>query len=133
MIPRVDIVLKVRRTVAAPLSLVWAQLVDVRCWASWGPSVIDVQLAGGGNQIRAGSRGRVLTVMGFWLPFAITDFEPSVRWRWQVCGLPATGHRVRSLVNNRTELVFEVPWIIAPYGVVCNIAGSRIAAVCEHT
>ena len=44
--------------------------------------------------ITEGTRGRVQTTLGLWVPFEITDWEEGRAWAWRVGGIPATGHRV---------------------------------------
>lgn len=120
----------VGKIVAAPLAEVWELLVDTRHWPDWGPSVLDVDYAE--QRISAGGRGRVLTAARIWLPFHIDMVEEKCYWHWRVCGVPATGHRLRPLANKQTELVFEVPWLMAPYGAVCRQAAERIARLSEN-
>jgi len=121
--------LLIRRTVAAPVAVIWDLLVDTRQWPKWGPSVLAVACSE--QRIVAGSRGRVRTAAGIWVPFRITTFDEPWYWHWQVCGVPATGHRLRALCDDRTELIFEVPWPAAPYGIVCSEAARRIAILSE--
>ena len=87
--------MSVAREVKAPVEAVWEQLIDVRQWPAWGPSVVEVELDEmADHRIALGVRGRVWTPLGVSLPFEITDFSPMAFWRWRVCGVPATGHRV---------------------------------------
>lgn len=123
--------LTVRRTVGAPADAVWAQLVDVRNWPAWGPSVTGAELDGGGHRIGPGARGTVTTALGARLPFHITHWVDGVEWRWRVAGVPATGHVVRPLGPDRCEVAFEVPWWAAPYTLVCRVALGRIADISE--
>jgi hypothetical protein len=117
--------LEVGREIPAPPETVWELLIDTWCWPQWGPSVRAVRCPD--RRISAGSEGRVLTVLGLWLPFTITHFIPDHYWAWKVGAFRATGHRVRSAGAGRCVLVFEVPLPAAPYGFVCSIAASRLA------
>jgi hypothetical protein len=65
--------------------------------------------------------------VGFWLPFVITAFEDEHYWAWRVGGIPATGHCVQPVATERCCVIFEVPLIAAPYGIVCQRALDRIA------
>ena len=117
--------LEVGRLVNAPPQAVWDVLTDTWQWVRWGPSISVVQCAE--RYIRRGSKGRVRTVFGLWLPFVINDFEFERCWSWQVAGFPATGHRVEPAGRNCSLLVFQVPVFAAPYLLVCKIAMDRIA------
>ena len=103
----------------------WRILIDTRCWPEWGPSVKAVDCAE--RYIRKGSTGRVLTALGFWANFEITDFEEGSYWAWRAYGIAATGHRVQPLGSHRYRVSFEVPLFAAPYALICKLALRRIA------
>ena len=103
----------------------WWILTDTRCWPAWGPSVRAVDCAD--RYIRKGSKGRVLTAIGLWADFEITDFEEGRYWSWRVYGIAATGHRVQPLGADRCRVIFEVPLFAAPYTLICKLALQRIA------
>ncbi len=107
-----------------PSARVWRLITDTQTWPVWGPSVraVDCQ----DRYIRAGSRGRILTPVGLWLPFVVGAFEPGSYWDWRVAGVPATGHRVESVGSNRCRLTFSVPAWAFGYGLVCRLALLRI-------
>lgn len=130
----------VSRRIAAPAPVVWRLLTDIRFWPLWGPSITGAELAGhrpGGEEhvLRAGSRGRVRTVAGVSLTFAVTSFEEgSFRdgcdekgsaWSWAVAGVAATGHLVAA-VPGGCRVTFTVPWWAPPYLLVCAVALRRI-------
>ncbi|NJN46223.1 MAG: hypothetical protein HC808_06815 [Candidatus Competibacteraceae bacterium] len=117
--------IQVNRIINAPVDRVWNILTDTHQWLHWGPSVRAVDCAD--RFIRKGSCGRVLTALGFWAPFAITDFDQDHYWSWRVFGIPATGHKVEVLGMDRCQLIFEVPFVAAPYATICKIAMKRIA------
>ena len=116
----------VARVVPAAPSAAWRVLTDLDLWPRWGPTVTAAELAGGGRQLSPGARGRVRTPAGLWLPFEVTDLVPGERWVWRVAGVPATGHRVEGH-RDGCRVVFEVPTLAAPYGLVCRLALARIA------
>lgn len=120
--------LEIQQLIDAPVLVVWDQLTRIRQWPRWGPSVVDVQCED--ECIRLGSSGRVKTVLGIWLPFEVTDLEPGHSWHWRVGGLPATGHRVEPCAPGQCRLVFQIPWWMAPYGLVCREACRRLAQIC---
>jgi uncharacterized protein YndB with AHSA1/START domain len=120
MIDRIDF----WQLIDAPAARVWRLLTDTRAWPAWGPSVRAVTCRD--RFIRAGSRGRVQTAVGVWLPFVVTAFEPHAYWDWRVAGLTATGHRVDAVAPDRCRLTFSVPVWAAPYGWVCRLALRRI-------
>ena len=115
--------------IKAPVSAAWELLIDIRRWPEWGPSVARVDCAD--RYIALGSAGRVQTTFGPWLSFEITQFIVGQYWRWQVAGIPATGHRVLSLGPNLCRVVFAVPVLAAPYLFVCRIAALRIKNILE--
>ena len=115
--------------IAAPARQVWTLLTDTHAWSSWGPSVRDVECDE--RFIGANSRGRVQTAIGIWLPFEVTALDPGEYWSWKVAGIPATGHRVTALGDDRCQLSFEVPTLAAPYLAVCGVANRRIREMAE--
>ena len=116
--------LEVHRIVDASASAVWDLLIDTTRWPVWGPSVSAVECPD--RFIHEGSRGRVKTSLGVWVPFAVTAFRPGYYWSWRVFDLPATDHRVDPLPLERCRLTFAVPTVAAPYLTVCRIAMVRI-------
>jgi hypothetical protein len=119
--------LKTRRLIEARADRVWDLLVDTARWPEWGPSVQAVECPT--RRIGPGSRGRVLTAFGLWLPFRVTDWEDGRAWRWTVAGVPATGHRVVRLADDRCEVTFQVPMRAPFYLPVCAAALRRIDAI----
>ena len=119
-----------RVDVEAPLDEVWELLVAIRYWPVWGPSVRAVDLAA--ERIGPGTKGRVQTAIGVWLPFEITRFEPQSYWDWNVAGVGATGHRVTPLSERRTRVEFSVPWVLAPYRAVLALGLRRLKALAEE-
>lgn len=116
-------------TIQAPAAAAWELLTDTGRWSQWGPSVIAASCEA--QFIGRCSAGWVHTVVGLRLPFRITEFEAGRRWRWQVAGIPATGHRVEPLGQHSCRVVFEVPLLAAPYLAVCRLAGIRIKQILE--
>ena len=106
-------------------SIVWEIITDTKQWPHWGPTVKNVQLSE--RHIRIGSRGRVLTSLGVWLPFVIDEYEQARFWSWKVANIKATGHRVQVTETGDTQLWFDMPIIAAPYVVVCQMALGRSA------
>jgi hypothetical protein len=104
--------------------VLWDLLTDLDQWPAWGPSVEGATLHG--ETLELGTSGTVSTVVGVGVPFEITDFEPGRRWGWKVAGLPATVHTVEDLGNDRCRVGFGVPWLAAPYVVICEIALKRL-------
>src|SRR5918993_3871762 len=76
------------RTTASP-DAVWDVLVDTEAWPRWGPTVSAVDLEEGdgagpaGTRVRLGTRGRVRTPDGLWLPFEVTEWVEGERWAWR--------------------------------------------------
>ncbi len=113
-----------------PCHAVWDVLTDTTRWPQWGPSVTAVDCAE--RYIKKGSRGRVRTPFGLWVPFVVTEYEEYRYWSWRVWGIPATGHRTELGNDERCVLVFEVPTFAAPYLFICKIAIGRIADLLER-
>lgn len=111
-----------RHIVASP-ARVWDLLINVSAWPEWGPTVTSVELAT--PTIKAGSRGRVRTLLGAPLPFEVTAFEPGRMWAWSVAGVKATDHRVRP-DEDGCVLTFGVPWWAPAYLTVCAVALRRL-------
>ncbi len=116
-------------TINAPCDRVWSLLVDTTRWHEWGPSVTAVDCPR--RYIQLGTRGRVRTPLGLWIPFQVTEFETGKSWSWKVAGIPATGHRVEPVTGGKCRLVFEIPLLAAPYGAVCHLAARKIATLCS--
>lgn len=116
--------------ISAPASAAWGLLTDTSRWPQWGPSVTRVESAT--QYIGPGGTGRVQTIIGVWLPFRVTEFAAGQRWKWEIAGIPATGHRVEPLGPDRCRVVFEVPLLAAPYLAVCRLAVERIRNILEQ-
>ncbi len=123
--------LEVAREVAAPAARVWDLLVDTTRWSAWGPTVAgaEIRAGGDGTRIGPGATGRVRTSLGPSLPFEVLRFDEGRRWTWSVAGIPATGHRVEPVGDDRCRVVLEVPAWAAPYLLVCRVALRRIEAL----
>lgn len=106
---------------------VWQELVDVTRWPGWGPSVRSAALDHPGVMIRAGSTGRVHTLLGVPLPFEVTEYDEGHRWVWKVAGVTATGHRVEpGSTPNSCRAVIEVPAWAPAYAPLCWVALGRL-------
>ena len=108
----------------AQISIVWDLITDTLQWPQWGPTVKRVESAD--RFIRKGTRGRVLTAVGIWLPFVIVECVHRSYWSWKVGPVKATGHRVQAAESGGSYLWFEIPVIAAPYTLVCRMALDRI-------
>ena len=109
---------------------VWRILVDTSRWVEWGPSIRAVESTE--RFLTARASGRVRTVLGFSVPFAVSRFEPGKNWTWRIFGLPATTHEVESLGPKLSRLFFGVPLIAFPYLLFCSVALRRISSLVEH-
>jgi uncharacterized protein YndB with AHSA1/START domain len=115
--------------VLAPPQRVWELLTDVERWPEWGPSVRAVRCSH--RRIELGSKGKVRTALGFWVPFVITELVPGSYWAWKVASIQATGHRVEPLETGSCRLTFEIPLWAAPYGLLCKVAVARLARLAK--
>ncbi|MEQ8437483.1 MAG: SRPBCC family protein [Ilumatobacter fluminis] len=114
----------VEREIAVPAGEAWALLVDVERWPEWGPSVSDAGLDG--EVFDLGATGWVRTAVGVRVPFEITSFDDGAQWGWKVAGVPATGHRVRPVTDDRCVVGLGVPPLVAAYALVCRRALATI-------
>ena len=127
---------EVAREVDAPADALWPLLRDTTRWPEWGPSVraVDCDV----RYVERGTTGRVQLDApgGPWARFRVTTCA-DYRWTWSVSPpltdafrnvlslaptVPATGHRVEPLDEERCRVVFEVPPLGAGYAVVCRRA-----------
>ena len=122
---------RVSRIINASAEALWDLLTDTTRWTEWGPSIQQVQSEE--RYIRAGSVGRVKTVLGIWAPFVIIEWENRQYWSWRVFNIRATGHRVETIKANRCKLIFEVPFWAVPYAFICNMAAKRVAHLAEKS
>ena len=106
---------------------IWDLITDTTQWPKWGPTVKAVRNSE--RYIHKGSQGQVLTAVGLWLPFVITEYEHISFWSWKVASVSATGHRLKPTNTGGCHLWFEVPIIAAPYLVVCQIALNRLEGI----
>ena len=111
-----------RFSVSPPI--VWDLITDTAKWPQWGPTVKNVEFPD--RYIYRGAAGRVLTAFHFWLPFEITEFEAARFWSWKVAAVKATGHRILAIDDRSCELWFDVPIVAAPYGLICQLALTKI-------
>ena len=102
----------------------WRLLTDTQQWPHWGPSVSEVACEH--RFIGADSKGRVKTLLGFWVPFAVNEFRDQHYWNWRIGRFPATGHRISVEGETTCMVAFDMPWWALPYLIVCRIALGRI-------
>jgi uncharacterized protein YndB with AHSA1/START domain len=107
----------------------WKLLTDTQQWPRWGPSVARVSCAQ--RYIGPDSEGRVKTSLGFWVPFAITEYRDHQFWSWRIGRFAATGHRIRVEDETACVVAFDMPWWALPYLLVCRVALGRIRRLLE--
>lgn len=115
---------------ASPES-VWTLLTDLEQWPHWGPNVRSAELTR--DRFELGATGTVTTALGPRLRFEITAYEPGSRWAWKVAGVDATDHIVKPMAGGQSRVSFGVPWIVAPYLAVVQIALRRIKYLAEKS
>jgi len=123
--------MQVSQVIRAPAANVWEVLINTHQWSTWGPSVKAVSCSQ--PFISAGVKGKIKTVLGTWINFEITSFDPLSYWHWKVAGIPATGHRLKKLDDISCELIFELPLIVFPYALICRQAINRIAQLAQDS
>jgi hypothetical protein len=72
----------VRQQVHAPVSKVWARLIDVATWHEWTPTVIRTELLSGGA-LGVGSRVRIRQPRLGTAVWEVTRWEHQRRFEWQ--------------------------------------------------
>ncbi|MDJ0960379.1 MAG: SRPBCC family protein [Acidimicrobiia bacterium] len=110
---------------------VWRLVAEFALWPTWGPTVRNVVASS--PEVAAGTRGKVQTPIGLWLPFEITGVEPGRSWDWRVAGIPATSHRLLPGGAASARLEFSVPWVAGPYLLVLRVGLRRIKRLAEST
>ncbi len=108
----------------APAEVVWQLLTDTDTWPQWGPSIRRARV--NGDSLKLGATGTVTTMIGFDVPFEITELVAGERWSWKVAGIGATDHVVERIGPQRCRAGFGVPVLAAPYLAVCRLALHRI-------
>ncbi len=119
--------LVIYREISASPRQLWEIITDTTQWSEWGPSVVQVDCVQ--QYISEGCSGRVKTVIGVWLPFAITKYKEPYYWSWRIGNVEATGHRLAKVADNRCHLAFDMPWWAVFYLPVCYIALRRIESL----
>ena len=102
--------------IAAPAELAWQELIQLRNWPEWGPTVSGARLDNGGDRVFAGATGSVQTPVGLWVPFRVSDWQDTGSrrtWSWRVGGVPATTHTVIDRGAARCRVEMSVP-LFAP-------------------
>ncbi|MBW2412068.1 MAG: SRPBCC family protein [Deltaproteobacteria bacterium] len=117
--------ISVGKTFSASPDILWDLITDTTQWSRWGPTVRAVRTSE--RYISKGSKGQVLTVLGIWLPFVVSEYEHECFWNWKVGSIRATGHRLQPAEAGGAILWFEVPVIAFPYIAICWMALNRIA------
>ena len=123
--------IEVGREIASSPEQVWNFLIDTTMWSKWGPSVVDVECIH--QFIAKGYSGRVKTIVGFWIPFIITDYKELSYWNWRVGSVDATGHRIFCIDENTCRVFFDMPWWAIFYLPMCYLALRRIEHLCVNT
>lgn len=118
----------VDHVVEAPVDTVWDVFTDTERWPSWGPSVRDVECPD--RYVETGSTGEVQIPGGLWVPFEITSCS-GYRWDWDIARIPATGHAVEQLPDERCRASMDMPVVAVGYAPVCRRALGRIARIAE--
>jgi hypothetical protein len=117
--------ISVSRHYQASPQAAWQLLTDTTLWPLWGPTVRGVRCSE--RFIRQGSQGKVLTPIGLWVPFLVTEYDDFRFWGWKVAGIRATGHRLIAYDDNFCRVVFELPLWFLPYTIVCSRAATNMA------
>ena len=119
--------IEVRGSIDAPAAVAWRLLIDTEAWSRWGPSVRAVKSPA--RLIGPGSRGKLQTSLGVWVPFSVEGWRDGEYWRWRVAGIPATGHEVIPVGPGSCEVRFSIPGWAPFYRPVCALAIRRISAL----
>ena len=121
--------------IAAPADRVWHELVELRCWPRWGPTVRSARLDDGTGRLYAGATGSVRTAVGVSLPFEVDGWGENGQrrwWSWRVAGVEATEHSVTVTGPEACRLEMSVPWWAPAYLSVIALALRRIRGRAER-
>lgn len=113
----------------ASAAAVWDLIARFEHWQDWGTTIREVSVDA--ETVAPGVRGRVRTIVGIWLPFAITDVDDGRYWTWTVAGRPATGHEITPSDSATVRLDFTVVWPLLPYLLPMWLAVRRIRHLAE--
>jgi len=119
--------LEVSHVLSVPAADAWDALIDTTTWPDWSPIVLGVESTD--RRIQTGTTGRV-RLPGVWVPFEITGCMER-RWSWRVTGIPAAGHRVDELNDERCRVAFELPLHQTGYTPVSLRALENLEALLE--
>jgi hypothetical protein len=115
--------------VAAPSELAWREIIELRNWPQWGPTVRAARLDDGSAQVSGDATGAVQTPLGLWLPFRVVQWHDAGAqrsWSWTVAGVPATTHSVTAYGTSRCRVEMSVPLLASGYLGVVALALVRI-------
>lgn len=115
----------VSRPVDCTIEEAWRLITDTEQWLVWGPSITGVRCDQ--RFIGPTSAGYVRTLLGLWVPFAITEYQHLRYWSWRIGRIQATGHKLAATNDGNCLVSFDMPWWAGPYAVICSIALSRIS------
>lgn len=108
------------REIACAPDRAWKAIAEVQYWPDWGPLITDVTYPH--RTVRENSSGRIELLSMVNIPFRIRSVDADRRtWIWTVAGCtpPSDGHRVESLGQDRSRIVFELPLWAPVYLPVC--------------
>ncbi|WP_254529324.1 SRPBCC family protein [Natrinema gelatinilyticum] len=119
--------LEISNVLSVPAADAWDAIVDTTLWPEWSPVIFGVESTD--RRIRNGTTGRV-RLPGVWVPFRITSCADR-RWTWRVTEIPAAGHRVDDLGDDRCRIAFELPLHQVGYAPISLRSLENLEAILE--
>jgi uncharacterized membrane protein len=110
-----------------PLGRAWDCLADVTTWPTWAHHIRSVEVSPPGP-LTPSTEGVLRLAGGLRSRFAVTSYEPGVRWEWQGRVALITvhyDHRFEAIDDERTRLV----WVVRASGPGRRTLGRAFAAV----
>jgi|tagenome__1003787_1003787.scaffolds.fasta_scaffold20712261_3 hypothetical protein len=122
-----------------PVASAWQRYARPALWPIWSPQLRSVEISGGdsGQELAAGTTGRVHGPVGVWADFTVLSFDAAARsWSWRVRRGPLTvrlEHRVEARADepgSRTTLVLQgLPPVVLGYAPIAWYALHRLVSL----
>jgi hypothetical protein len=117
-------------TVNLPLDKAWRHLAQVETWPGWARHIKHVHLEPPG-ELGPNSTGVIRLSNGLRSAFAVTEFNPSINWKWVGGFLWLTvhyDHRFEQLDPHQTKLT----WTIEGEGFGASVFGALFAKIYDR-
>ena len=134
-----DLRLRLEASGPVPVASAWQRYARPALWPSWSPQLRSVEITGGdpGQELAAGTTGRVHGPVGVWADFTVLTFDAVARsWSWRVRRGPLAvrlEHTVEAREGepgSRTTLVLHgLPPVVLGYAPIARYALHRLVSL----